>query len=112
MSATNWSDFDDPVMIQKRGVGWTRYNKRRIYAAHLRRWKYTKLLEEVGYPLRRGWQSNLARRMGVSRSTICRDFKLADEAMRQGTSIETEEHYRRVIANFERQENRRMARIF
>ena len=61
---------------------------------------------------RRGWQSDLARRMGVSRSTICRDFKLTDEAFRRGTSIETEEHYRRVIANFERQENRRMARIF
>ena len=112
MSATNWSDFDDPVMVQKRGVGRTQYNKRRTYAAHLRQWKCTKLLEEVGYPLRRGWQSDLARRMGVSRSTICRDFKLTDEAFRRGTSIETEEHYRRVIANFERQENRRWARIF
>ena len=112
MSATNWSAFDDPLMVSKRAAGRRRYNKRRQCAAHWRQWKCSQLLEEVGYPLRWGWQSELARRVGVSRATICRDFKLVDEAFRRGTSVETEEYYRRVRATFERQERRALDRAF
>ena len=50
--------------------------------------------------------------MGVSRLTICRDFQLVDEAIRRGTTGETEEYYRRVRATFERQERRALARAF
>lgn len=50
--------------------------------------------------------------MGVSRLTICRDFQLVDEAIRRGTTGETEEYYRRVRATFERQERRALALAF
>ena len=74
MSATNWGQETDFLSISKRAKGRDRYNARRNARAGWRRYEASKLLEEVGYPLRRGWQSDLARRLGVNRSTICRDF--------------------------------------
>ena len=74
MSATNWAPEADSLRIQKRAKGRDRYNAWRGAVADWRRFEAGKLLGEVGYPLRRGWQSRLARRLGVNRSTICRDF--------------------------------------
>ena len=74
MSATNWTPEYDPLKVSKRAKGRDRYNAWRAAVADSRRCEAGKLLGEVGYPLRRGWQSRLARRLGVHRSTICRDF--------------------------------------
>lgn len=90
MSATNWGVEKDPIAISKRAKGRDRYNTRRHGAAILRRWEAGKLLGEVGYPLRWGWQSKLARLLGVHRSTICRDFAGCETAIQLLSRVE---HY-------------------
>lgn len=110
MSATNWSAFNDPLTVSKRAAGRNRYNRRRQREALLRRWKCSQWLEEVGYPLRRGWQSELARRTGVSRATICRDFQLVTDALLRGTSVEQEEYYRRLTGKLNRRKSRAKVR--
>ena len=74
MSEANWAPEFDSLKVQKRAKGRDRYNAQRGGAALHRRCNAWKLAANVGYPFRRGWQSELARRLGVHRSTICRDF--------------------------------------
>ncbi len=74
MSATDWSETVDAMTVSKRAKGRDWYNARRTASADWRRHEAGKLLREVGYPAASGWQADLARRLGVHRSTICRDF--------------------------------------
>ena len=74
MSATNWSEPADAMTVSKRAKARDWYNARRTASADWRRHEAGKLLREVGYPATSGWQADLARRLGVHRSTICRDF--------------------------------------
>ena len=103
MSATNdWGNESDSLRVSKRAKGRDRYNARRSRAAMFRLWQASKLLEEVGYLSKRGWQSELARRLGVHRSTICRDFSVFLESFRLGIAIEKVHEYRRLTARLDR----------
>jgi len=106
MSATNWSKPIDWPTVSRRAAGRRRYNSRRTSRVLHRRFQASQLLEEVGYPLKRGWQSELARRLGVHRSTICRDFAPFNEAFRLGITVQEVETLRRETARLERRRRR------
>lgn len=95
--ATNshWSAPADPVTVYRRAGGRRRYNARRRLAALARRAKLCKLLvsehaaivmpeikpdnvASIDRALKaicnRGMQARIARQLGVSRSTVCRDI--------------------------------------
>lgn len=54
--------------------GRNRHNVRRQAAAEARRARLVKRLATVQF-YKRGWQTRLAKQLGVHRSTICRDFR-------------------------------------
>jgi hypothetical protein len=56
----------------RRAGGRRAYNRMRQFKANYRLTKVVELLHQTG--LGRGWQSRVAEELGVSRSTICRDF--------------------------------------
>lgn len=96
MSATNWDQETDFLIVSKRAKGRDRYNAQRSASAEWRRYEASKLLEVVGFPLRWGWQSDLARRLGVHRSTICRDFISLKRAAQLDITVEEFEADRRL----------------
>ena len=57
----------------RRAGGRRAYNRMRQFRADYRLMKVVELLHQTG--LGRGWQSRVAEALGVSRSTICRDFQ-------------------------------------
>ena len=69
MSHSPCSEWD---AICRRAGGRRRYNQARQWAAEMRLSQVAKLLNEV--PHERGYQTRIAKRLGVSRSTVCRDM--------------------------------------
>ena len=77
MSATkgkHWSDWTDPVTVAKRAYGRRLLNYRRGRRVRSRLYQVAKVLAELGF--QRGLQAEIARQLGVNRSTICRDMWL------------------------------------
>lgn len=71
-----WSQPADPQVAARRAGGRRGYNFRRQGLAFGRRIKIIEMLEASGVGLGWGVQAALARALGVSRSTICRDFAI------------------------------------
>ena len=71
MSA-NWTERTDFDSVCRRAAGRRRYNVKRRAEA---RERYKLVVQAIVPPdgRRRGWQTRLARALGVHRSTICRD---------------------------------------
>lgn len=63
----------DFLSFSKRAAGRRRYNQHRQFLADLRLRKVIELLSETG-PSTPGYQTIIARKLGVDRSTICRDM--------------------------------------
>jgi hypothetical protein len=57
----------------RRAGGRRAYNRMRQFRANHRLMEVAKLMRQMG--LERGWQTRIANALGVSRSTICRDFQ-------------------------------------
>ena len=71
-----WSARTDPETVAKRAAGRRRYNAVRQFKRELRRRQIVKLaVAERLRATERGFQVQMARRLGVSPSTICRDMK-------------------------------------
>lgn len=85
MRATDWAIQTDIETVKKRNAGRRHFNAVRKFRASLRRVKVTELaLEMQGLFTDWGLQTRIARRLGVSRSTICRDFQAIMALCRQG----------------------------
>ncbi len=65
--------------------GRARFNVRRQAAAQQRRVRVAKLMTSASLH-RLGWQTEIARQLGVHRSTICRDVRLIRKSWRQHRS--------------------------
>jgi hypothetical protein len=76
MRATNWSAPTDPDVVNRRAGGRRRYNAWRAFRAEYRRTQVAALLDVKGGMSVRGTQAEIARRLDVNRSTICRDLAL------------------------------------
>lgn len=74
MRATNWTVQTDPKTAAKRASGRRRFNAWRKRVALVRLGLIVKELADVGFL--RGNQSEIARRLGLHRSTICRDMQI------------------------------------
>lgn len=85
MRATNWGAETDPETVWLRAGGRRRYNTRRRRIALARVGQIIQLLGETGF--HRGYQSEIARRLGVTRSTICRDMQFL-RRLEQGWTLE------------------------
>lgn len=85
MSAA-WSAPTTPEAASRRAGGRRAYNSRRQFARTRRRAEVMRLVSCQGTFFRRGFQSELARKLGVSRATICRDI---DYLLRLGWSCPT-----------------------
>ena len=96
MSATNWTAETDSATVAKRAGGRRRYNAVRTAQAAMRKRQENLLLAQEVRFMTWGWQSELARRLGVHRSTICRDCSEFLEAKRLGISMEQVVELRRL----------------
>src|SRR5262245_62167360 len=70
----SWSDLTGWDEVCQRAAGRRHYNSVRRFRAIIRRSKVARLLHVQGGLTERGTQANLARQLGVSRSTVCRDI--------------------------------------
>jgi hypothetical protein len=70
-----WTAPTTPEVAARRAGGRRRYNAWRQQIAQHRRTILTHLLFAKGNLFEKGIQARLARKLGVSRSTICRDVK-------------------------------------
>ena len=77
MRATNWSEKTDARTAARRAGGRRRYNLLRQIEASDRLGEVMRLQFHFG--IARGSQTLIAKSLGVSRSTICRDFKKLNE---------------------------------
>ena len=73
MRATNWTTKTDLPTVMRRAAGRDRHNQRRKRLALVRLGLVLSELANVGFG--RGHKSEIARRLGVDRSTVCRDLK-------------------------------------
>lgn len=73
MHRTAWAAFAAPDIVRRRCGGRRRWNAVRKARMLERRKDVAKLLLRLGH--RPGVQSEMARRLNVHRSTICRDLK-------------------------------------
>jgi hypothetical protein len=71
---TAWSQRIDADVAYRRASGRRHYNAVRRYRRAWRRAEVARLLNCKGALFRRGLQTELARELGVSRATICRDL--------------------------------------
>jgi hypothetical protein len=71
---TAWSQTMDTGAAYRRAGGRRHYNAVRRFRREWRRAEVVRLLSCKGALFRRGLQTELARELGVSRSTICRDL--------------------------------------
>jgi hypothetical protein len=69
-----WTAETTAEAVARRAGGRRAYNCRRRFAQTIRRAEVARLLNCKGALFRRGLQTELARELGVSRSTICRDI--------------------------------------
>ena len=88
MSTTAWNITTTAENAYKRAGGRRGYNGHRQQLAILRLQKITALLGEVGFQW--GSRSELARRLGVSRSTICRDMQHLERMCQGGAEYAAE----------------------
>jgi hypothetical protein len=65
-----------PDEISRRAGGRRRHNAQRAIAAAARRQQVAALLGQFDRPFAYGTRAVLARRLGVSRATICRDLQV------------------------------------
>jgi hypothetical protein len=70
----DWSAHTDWESVCRRAAGRRAYNAHRSLSALLRRCQVVRLLCVKGGLTKHGTQARLARQLGVSRSTICRDI--------------------------------------
>ena len=87
--ASKWSQPTDKQSANRRAGGRRRYNSQRHWDAKRRRlWVARLLLDSgswVGHWIKHGALAEIARRLGVSRATICRDVqRLREEARAAG----------------------------
>ena len=73
MRATNWSAWTNPDEAARRAAGRRQYNAHRRLLAALRRRELVRMIVESD-ALPFGSGAEYARRLGVSRSTVCRDL--------------------------------------
>ncbi|GEM_PF-1968971 len=77
MKRSAWSLPTDPETVKRRAAGRRHYNAWRKHKAMYRRWVL--VLETANHlgvsVLNHGAQAKIARKLGVSRSTICRDVQ-------------------------------------
>ncbi len=66
-----------PEALSRRAAGRSRYNRRRQLLAQQRLTQVLRLLGQIGF--RHGYQTCIARQLGVHRSTICRDIARLSE---------------------------------
>jgi hypothetical protein len=76
-----WNPATSHDQAARRAAGRARYNRRRQFKAAIRRKKIVDIWEErvdgSGWSIfSRGSQTELAKMLGVNRSTICRDLKV------------------------------------
>src|SRR5262249_36130351 len=71
---TAWSQRIDTGAAYRRASGRRHYNSVRRFQATIRRREVARLLRVQGGLTTRGTQASLARQLGVSRSTVCRDI--------------------------------------
>lgn len=71
-----WSAPTTPEAAARRAGGRRRYNAQRKFVAEYRRTILRELLFAKGRLRERGVQAKLARDLGVSRATICRDIRV------------------------------------
>ena len=109
MSATNWTAETDSATVAKRAGGRRRYNAVRTAQAAMRKRQENLLLAQEVRFMTWGWQSELARRLGVHRSTICRDCSEFLEARRLGISMDQVVELRRHRAYLDKRRARGMA---
>ena len=74
MQQSAWSANASWEEVRRRAGGRRRYNAVRGLRALLRRREVARLLSVQGGLTYRGTQARLARQLGVSRATICRDL--------------------------------------
>lgn len=80
MRATNWTDRTDFQTAARRAGGRRAYNNWRHLLSNVRLGAVVNELKGIGFG--RGYQAEIARRLGVHRSTINRDFKKLDLVQR------------------------------
>src|SRR5690349_6115939 len=73
---TAWTAETTPEAAARRAGGRRRYNAWRQHLAFYRRVKLSRLLSAKESLIERGVQARLARELGVSRATICRDVRV------------------------------------
>jgi DNA invertase Pin-like site-specific DNA recombinase len=73
MRATTWSTWTHPAEVALRAGGRRQYNAHRRLLAALRRRELVRMIVESD-ALPFGSGAEYARRLGVSRSTVCRDL--------------------------------------
>jgi DNA invertase Pin-like site-specific DNA recombinase len=73
MSTTNWSVLVPDAVAHARAGGRRAHNARRQFLAARRRAEVVRLIAVRG--LEYGTQTEIARALGVHRSTICRDLR-------------------------------------
>ena len=69
-----WSESTSRDEVCRRAAGRRHYNSVRRFRATARRAEVMRLLCVQGSMFERGTQARLARQLGVSRSTVCRDM--------------------------------------
>jgi hypothetical protein len=69
-----WSEPTAWDEVCRRAAGRRHYNSVRRFRATMRRGEVARLLRVQGGLTARGTQATLARQLGVSRSTVCRDI--------------------------------------
>lgn len=80
--SNNWSDRVSDSEAARRAGGRARWNAVRQVRRELRRVDVAKLMRHYG--LDRGSQTAIARCLGVSRSTVCRDVRAILAEMNEG----------------------------
>ncbi len=73
MPNTKWSNATSKQIAYRRAGGRRRYNATRQFMATIRLGMLVQIIKELDFCW--GWQSEAARRLGVNRSTICRDHR-------------------------------------
>lgn len=73
MPNTTWTNATSQQRAYRRAGGRRRYNATRQFMATVRLGMLVKIIKELDFCW--GWQSEAARRLGVNRSTICRDHR-------------------------------------
>ena len=105
MSATNWGPLD-PLSAAKRASARDSWNRRRTSIANIRGLKAVALYFLAA--CERGSQAEIARVLGVHRSTVCRAIKLWREGERKGYFHREMEEFQRLTRRLDKRQSRGM----